>query len=176
MIVRIVAASAVAAAVILLTWAVYRTRGRPMPKAAWPILIGGSLIGYGVYDEYSWRSRTVGALPENVVVVGEGASRSPLSPWSYLLPRTDRLSLIDTERVRTHPNHPELRLVEIALLERMHPTLAVNEIVDCETGRGAAFGPNPTFDEDGIPTGVGWRDLGADDPRIELLCDDAAGA
>ena len=170
MIVRLVAAAAVTATVLLLAWAAYRTLGRPMPRSAWPILVALSLIGYGVYDEYSWKSRTLAALPAEVEVAGLGASRSPLSPWSYLVARTDRLSLIDTRQVRAHPDHPSLRLIEIALLERMHPTLRVNEMVDCANGRAAALGDATDFGADGLPLGARWHSLEPDDPRLEIVC------
>ena len=171
MIVRLVAATVVAATAVLVTWAVYRTLGRPMPRSAWPILIAASLIGYGVYDEYSWRSRTLAALPDSIAVLGEGASRSPFSPWSYLLPRTDRLSLVDTDAVRTHPARPELRLVTFVLLERMQPTRTVREVVDCAERRTAVIGTDTAFDEDGAPLEVRWYPLEDGDPRFEQLCD-----
>ncbi len=173
MIVRLVAATVVAAAAVLTVWAVYRTLGRPMPRAAWPILIAASLIGYGVYDEYSWRSRTLAALPDSIAVLGAGTSTSPLSPWSYLLPRTDRLSLVDTDAVRTHPARPELRLVEFVLLERMQPTRTVREVVDCAEGRTAVIGTDTVFDEDGAPTNAEWYPLEPDDPRLTELCNEA---
>ena len=170
MIVRLVAATVVAAAVLLTVWGIHRALGRPMPRSAWPLLIAASLIGYGVYDEYSWRSRTLGALPPEVALAGEGASRSPLSPWSYLVPRTDRVSLIDTRRVRTHPDHPSLRLIEIALLERMQPTRRVEEVLDCEGARTAVLSGDPAFGPDGLPEGARWYPLEADDPRLEIVC------
>lgn len=173
MIVRLVAATVVAAAVLLSVWAAYRTLGRPMPRSAWPLLITASLVGYAAYDEYSWRSRTLAALPDQVVVAGEGASRSALSPWSYLVPRTDRLSLIDRRRVRTHPDHPGLRLVEIALLERMQPTRKVEEVVDCAGDRAAVLRGEPEFGADGLPEGARWYPLDADDARLDIVCDRA---
>ena len=170
MIVRLVAATVVAATAVLVTWAVYRTLGRPMPRAAWPILIAASLIGYGVYDEYTWRARTVAALPDSAIIVGEGASRSVLSPWALLLPRTDRLSIVDRGAVRTHPGHPDMRLVGLVLLERLHPTLRVDEIVDCAAGRAAVLGTNPEFGDDGLPVGVRWTALDAGDARLAAAC------
>ena len=171
MIARLLGAAAVTATALLLAWAVARTRGRALPRSAWPILTALSLIGYGVYDEYSWESRTRAALPAEVAVAGRGASRSPLAPWSYLVARVDRLSLIDRRRVRTHPDHPSLRLIEIALLERMRPTLLVNEMVDCAAGRAAALGDATEFGPDGLPGGTRWYPLEPDDARLGIVCD-----
>ena len=170
MIVRLVAATVVAGAVLLTAWGIQRARGRPMPRSAWPLLLAASLIGYGVYDEYSWRSRTVAALPASAVVVGEGASRSVLSPWALALPRIDRLSVVDRAAVRTHPEHPDLRLAEVVLLERLHSTLRVEEIVDCANGRAAVLGASPEFGDDGLPVGVRWTALEPGDAHLDAAC------
>ena len=168
--VRVVAAAVVAAAVLLTVWAVYRTLGRPMPRAAWPMLIAASLIGYGVYDEYSWRSRMLAGLPDSVKVLGTGASRTPLAPWSYLVPRTDRLSVANLDAIRTNPKQPGLRLIELVLLERMRPTLRVREALDCANARTAVLSDDTAFADDGSPVGADWYPLEPDDPRLQELC------
>jgi len=173
MMIRVLAAAVVAAALLLLIWALFRTLKRPMPRLAWPLVIAGSLVGYAVYDEYSWAGRTRDALPAQVTVIGEGGGRSPFSPWSYLIPRTERLSVIDRAAVRTHPFQPDLRLVEVILLERALPTRQVSEVIDCAGARYAVLSADQRFEPDGVPLDVGWQALPGDDARLRVACNRA---
>jgi len=170
MLMRLVAATVVAGTVLLLVWAVCRTLRRPMPPLVWPLVIAASLFGYSVYDEYSWASRTRDGLPERIVTVGEGHGTSPFSPWTYLVPRTERLSVIDRATIRTHPERPGLRLVEVVLLERARSTLRVNEIIDCDTDRYAVLATAPVFGADGLPVGAAWQTLPDGAPRLRVAC------
>jgi len=170
MLIRLVAAAVVAATVLLLIWAICRSTGRTMPRMAWPLVIAASMFGYAVYDEYSWASRMRAGLPERVVTVGQGSGASPFSPWTYLVPRTERLSVIDRATIRHHPDRPALRLVEVVLLERARSTLRVNEIIDCAGKRHAVLAIEPVFGADGLPNEADWHALPDEAPRLRVAC------
>ena len=170
MLIRLVAAAVVAATVLLLIWAICHSTGRTMPRLVWPLVIAASMFGYAVYDEYSWASRMRAGLPERIATVGEGRGTSPFSPWTYLVPRTERLSVIDRATIRTHPDRPTLRLVEVVLLERARSTLRVNEIIDCDADRYAVLATEPVFGPDGLPVDPAWQDLPDGAPRLQVAC------
>lgn len=165
-----IGAATLTAAVLLLAWLGQRLRGRRLPRATWPALVGASLIGYGIYSEYSWATRVRAELPESVRVVRAVESRSMLAPWSLLVPRVDRLAVVDTDATRRHPALPDHLLVEIVLLRRLHPTLVVRELLDCGGRRRAALDAEEAFGSDGLPREPRWRAVEEGDPMLDALC------
>jgi len=170
MLVHLVATLALATVACLTLWSLARSFGRPLPRYLLPMMAGSVAIAYGVYAEYSWASRTVDGLPASFVVLQRGDERTALAPWTWLVPRTVRLATIDTAAVRRHPEHPELRLLDVVLLERFHPTVRVTTLVDCAGGRRADVGAGQAFDADGLPAGLGWREVGAEDDLVRAVC------
>ena len=170
MLVHLVATLALVLVACLTSWAAFHRLGRPMPRYLLPMTAGTVAIAYGVYAEYTWGSRTAAALPDSFVVLQRIDERSALSPWSWVLPRTVRLSAIDGAAVRRHPAHPELRLLEVFLLERFHPTRRVAQLVDCLGGRRADLAAARVFSADGLPDGLDWRVVGTDDDVVREAC------
>lgn len=175
MLVHLVATLALVAVACLMLWAGFRQLGRAMPRYLLPMVAGVVAIGYGIYAEYTWGARTVRALPEDFVVLQRVDERSALAPWTWLVPRVVRLSAIDAAAVRTHPAHPALRLADVFLLERFHPTRRVAQLVDCESLRRADLEAGDAFGPDGLPPGLAWRDVGAEDAIVRGVCEAADG-
>ena len=170
MLVHLVATLALAVVACLALWTGFRHAGRRMPRYLLPMTAGVVAIGYGVYAEYTWGARTVAALPPSFAVVRRVDERAALAPWTWLVPRTVRIAALDTAAVRTHPGHPRLRLLDVLLLERFHPTRRVTQLVDCAGGRRADIGAGDALGPDGLPPDALWRDVGADDPIVRGAC------
>ena len=170
MLVHLVATLALVLVACLMLWAGFRRAGRPMPRYLLPMTAGAVAIGYGVYAEYTWGARTADALPDSFVVLQRVDERSALAPWTWLAPRVVRLSAIDAAAVRTHPEHPTLRLVEVYLLERFHPTRRVTQLVDCAERRRADVAAGDVFGADGLPSDPDWRTVGYDDALLRGAC------
>lgn len=170
MLVHLVATVALATVACLTLWSLARALRRPLPRYLLPMIAGSVAIAYGVYAEYSWASRTVAGLPASFVVLQRGEERTALAPWTWLVPRTVRLATIDTAALRRHPEHPELRLLDVVLLERFHPTVRVTTLVDCAGGRRADVVTGQPFTADGLPAGLDWREVGAEDRIVEAAC------
>jgi len=154
-------------------WAVWHRLGRPMPRYLLPMTAAVVAIGYGVYAEYSWGERTEATLPASFVVLQRIEDSSALSPWSLLIPRTVRLSTIDTAAVKRHPAYPELRLFEVMLFERYHPVRRVGQLVDCVAGRRADMMDGEGLAANGLPEDIRWRDAGMDDRIVAAACTSA---
>ncbi|NND90569.1 MAG: hypothetical protein HKN42_06865 [Granulosicoccus sp.] len=170
MIVHMITAFAVSAVIMLMTWAVFRTIKRPMPRYLLPMIVGGTVIAYGIYSEYSWESRTLSQMPESVELVHRLSGKSMFSPWSYLVPRTDRLSVVDTREIRRHPDHAEFVILDLLLMQRFSPVIRVRQIVDCAGRRRADLTSDPDFDDQGIPVGLQWESLSEDHPLLPAAC------
>ena len=153
-----------------LLWAGFRHLGRSMPRYLLPMMAATVVIGYGVYAEYTWNARTTGALPASYEVLVRGEERTALAPWTWIWPRAVRLSAIDLDAIRHHPTHPELRLVEVFLLERFHPTRRVRQLVHCADQRGADVAHEPVFTSNGMPVAHNWRAVDTDDRLLVAAC------
>lgn len=170
MIVQLVTAILLAIILILLAWAVFRTIRKPMPRALIPLIAGATAIGYGVYSEYTWEDRMLAKLPASMEVVHSGAGQSVFSPWSFLLPRTDRLSVVDTHSVRRNPEFEQFAMLELLFLQRFNPVLQVRQLIDCDTGRRADLTADAQFDEQGLPLNLDWQSLDSDERLLEIAC------
>ena len=170
MLVHLIASVLVTAIALLLVWAVYRTISRPMPGALYPLIGGACLIGYGIYTEYSWESRTLDQLPESMQVVHRISRPSVFSPWAYLVPRTTQLSLIDSAALRTNDRLPGMVMTDLLIMQRLYPTARVAMMLDCTRHARADLLAEQAFAADGRPLDVDWISLRPDHPLLETAC------
>lgn len=170
MIVQSLTAIALSVVVILMTWAVFRTIRRPMPGALIPLLIGATVIGYGIYSEYTWEARTLEKLPPSIEVVHRVAGESVFSPWSFLIPRTDQLSLVDTAGMRRNPGFPDQVMLDLLLVRRFNPVVQVRQLVDCKSGQRADMAGEIRFDDQGAPLDLQWESLPSDHRLLQIAC------
>lgn len=173
MIVHLITAFAVTAIVIVLVWAYYRTLKKPMPRSLVPILIGVTVIAYGVYSEYTWKSRTLAQMPDSVEVIGTFEGSSVFSPWAYLFPRTDRMSLVDTNSVLRNPEQPDYAMLDLLLMQRFNPVRRVRQIVDCKHSQRADLTSELAFGSDGLPANLRWDSLPEGHRLYEVACNAA---
>ncbi|HOV04762.1 MAG TPA: hypothetical protein PLJ34_03025 [Hyphomicrobiales bacterium] len=149
---------------------IFRILGRKAPRWLLPAAAGLAMIGYQVWNEYTWFSRTTALLPETIVVGQAYAQPSVFKPWSYLIASTDRFSAIDRAKVRRNPNAPGYVLAEVLLVSQLAETVTTLQIFDCEMPRRADIAASTTFGEDGLPTNPEWIELAADDPLRAIAC------
>ncbi|SIO45281.1 hypothetical protein SAMN05444722_2248 [Rhodovulum sp. ES.010] len=157
-----VAAFAAAGIVLVLN----RATGRRLPRWLVPVAAGAAMIGYAVWSEYSWASRTVAGLPEGVVEVDRVAERRPWKPWTYLAPQVTRLMAADVAGAATREDAPGVRLVTLYAFARWQPTRSIPVLVDCD----AAARADVTDAALAAPAQADWRPLGPDDPLIRAVC------
>jgi len=170
MIVQFISAIALAILALLFCWAVFRTLKQPMPKYLYPIVAAASVIAYGIYSEYTWADRTIAQLPDTFEVVHKLSGTSMFSPWSFVIPRTDRLSLVDTSSMRRNDALPDHVMTELLLMQRFAPVIRVPQLIDCAGRRRTDVTSNAQFDGDGLPTNAQWENLDQEHPLLRVMC------
>jgi len=174
MIVHLISTLALAAISVLFAWAVFRTIKRPMPRALIPALAAISAIVYGIYSEYTWEDRTLGQMPESVQVVHRFQGASMFSPWAYVIPRTDRLSVVDMQVTRRNSSLPQMAMIDLLFLQRFNPVIRARQLIDCQEYRRADLKADQEFDEQGLPADVQWDSLDQNHPLIDVVCNESA--
>lgn len=170
MIVHFITAIAVTVVVILFTWALFHTLKKPMPRFLIPMLVGVTIIGYGIYSEYTWESRTLAQMPASFQVVHRASSTSVFSPWSYIVPRTDRLSVVDVDAIRSNPDFPDYSMFDLLLLQRFNPVIRVRQLLDCNGSRRADLTADPVFDDQGLPVNLQWQAVAEGHMLLRIAC------
>jgi hypothetical protein len=169
---EIISLVAVAFAVWGVLLAVYRIGfKRKPPKSVAPLVIGLSLVSFVIYNDYSWQSRTVDALPEQAVVVERFTKTVAWQPWTLLVPRVEALVVVDTSRIRRNDKLPDFPMAELALIRRWDDTLRANHLVDCKAGRHTTVGADSELDGRGLPKDAVWETLAADSGILKTVCD-----
>lgn len=148
----------------------FRLRGRKVPRGVPPIAAGIALVVFVLWNDYSWYSRTVGALPDRVTVVESLTYTSPMQPWTYLWPRTNRFSAVDRASIRRNDSLPDFVMTDVLFVQRYQPTLQASQIFDCAAGRRADLTDATQFDDRGMPQNAAWVDLEPDFPLLDIVC------
>lgn len=142
----------------------------PAPRWTVPTLGGVAMLVFHVYIEYSWFQRTAATLPARAVVADTGTYRHPLQPWTLLVPQVNRFTVLDTGRIRTHADQPEVVWAEVAFVTRYYPTMRSQQLYDCARPRRADILPSTSFGADGMPEAVTWIELAPDDAVRAAAC------
>lgn len=157
MYIHLLATLAMGAMAAGLVFAIARTVGWKKPGLAYPIAIGGAMLGYAVYDEYSWYQRSASALPNQLEVVRTYATSMPYQPWTYAVPRIFQYDAADLSSVRSNPNAPGLRLVRLVRVTRNTSSADISVVIDCARGRYAEVSASTKFTAEGVPKSVDWN-------------------
>ena len=135
---------------------------------------GLAMLLYGVWSEYSWASRTKAALPDHIVVAKTYSSQSIFSPWTYLFPREDRMTLIDLSKHKRNEKYPDIILTELLLIKRFEQTARVAQLFNCkEYSRADLKSPSQLSDENFMQQ-VKWQTLNKDDNLLRKVCNKAS--
>lgn len=170
MIVQLITAIALSVVMILMFWAAFRTFKKPMPRTLIPLVIGATAISYGIYSEYTWESRTLEKMPDSIEVVHRFSGTSAFSPWSYVIPRTDRVSLVDTAMIRRNPDLPDYAMLDLLFLQRFSPVARARQMLDCRGAKRADLVGEPEFNEQGLPVNLNWEQLTPEHRLVEIVC------
>lgn len=135
-----------------------------------PMSAGLAMLGFHLWNEYSWYPRTAGDLPEHVVVAGTYTGRNAMQFWTYIVPRVDRFSAVNMQSLRRHPEHDDLVMTEVYLVGRYTPTAAVTQLYDCDQPRRLDIAPDSALTESGLPADPAWVSIPSDDPIRQKVC------
>lgn len=141
------------------------TGGR-LPRWAVPVAAGAAMLGYTVWSEYTWVTRTVESLPEGVDVLVTVEESKLWKPWTYVVPQTTRIMALDRSSVQTNQEAPDILLVDLYFFARWTPPAKRPQLVDCEGQARADVSEAALAD----PSEAAWRSADADDPLLEALC------
>lgn len=149
----------------------FRLSGRRLPKAIIPFAMAFAMIAYSAWYEMSWYARTAAALPKQYTVVEKGPPvASPISPWTYLVPRTDSFRVLDAQSVQPLPKSEGRYLAKIHVVERYVGSRQSSVIVDCGSNEEAQITASTQFDDVGLPSNVTWLKIAPDNTIAEHVC------
>lgn len=148
----------------------YRARGRKSPRYLIPLAAGLAMLAYNIWDEYSWASRTIAALPKHIEVVETFSGSAVWKPWTYLVPQIERFTSVDRSKLRRNDELPGYVLAEIILVARRSPTAVTQQLYDCRKARRTDVMQSEGFDEKGLPLNQDWVALEPDNLLFKAIC------
>jgi hypothetical protein len=169
MLLTFIGAIAVAVLAACVAFVIYRVTGI---NARWliPFAAGAGMLGFTLWNDYTWFGRNLEGLPETVVVTARGEQSHAIQPWTLAVPVVNRFQAVDLESVAAHPDRDGVRAAVVFLVQRYQPTFTTPQVFDCAGGRRADASVGP-FDEDGLPVESVWRPVPEDDRLLRAVCD-----
>jgi len=144
--------------------------GKRLPRWIIPVMAGGAMISFTIFNEYSWYTRTANALPEGIHVAKKVEQSVFYRPWTYLVPYVDRFIAVDKLSVRKNDKFPNQRILDLLIYGRWAPANRIKAIFDCENGKRADLTDGVSFKEDGSLEGATWYETGKDNPVTKTAC------
>lgn len=166
-IVIVICAAFASAGVVLLAFKLVR---RKAPKV---LMLGAAalgMVGYTQWDRYTWADRYAASLPPESVVVDRYAYDGWLEPWARVMPRADRLLVLDGTATLRNPDFPHMSVVTTLLVERNQDTLSLRQFIDCSQRRRAPVTGQTGFTEAGLPLPDAWIAGGQPQPLFDAVC------
>ena len=151
-------------------WALNRVlRGR-LPGWLAPAGAGAAMLIATISSEYGWYDRTQATMPEGMIVAEKISEATFYRPWTYARPFVSRFVALDQASMRTHPDQPGQRIVDLIFYGRWSRTAKVPVLFDCAAGRRADIVDGVEFGPDGEVINAEWRDLPAQDLILQAAC------
>lgn len=157
-------------AAALLVWAVNRALKGRLPSWLVPAAAGMAMLVATISSEYGWFDRTRATMPGGMVVAQTVEEQSFYRPWTYAKPFISRFVAVDQQTIRTHPDQPGQRLVELVFYGRWARTAKVPVLFDCLENRRADIQDGMEFSADGSVTNAVWRPVQGDNPVFATAC------
>lgn len=157
-------------AVLIFGWVLRRVAGISLPRWIVPASAGVAMLGFSIWNEYSWFGRVSAQIAPPVVVAIAPSERSWLRPWTQLRPLTLRFVAVDLGGVRRSDTDADLRLVPVFVVSRWEPTRALTVAVDCALGRRADLAEGGASVPDLARRTLEWQDVGREDPIVLAAC------
>ncbi|MDU9007064.1 hypothetical protein [Sedimentitalea todarodis] len=147
-----------------------RVTGGRLPRWAAPVAAGLAMITMTISMEYSWYSRTIATLPEDVEVAETVEKKSFYQPWTYVVPYISRFVAVDNASVKRHPERPDQRIVDLYFFGRWSPLRKMPVAFDCATSRSAVLSSDTQFASNGDIVDADWRNVGEDAVVLNAAC------
>ncbi|MEP1929702.1 MAG: hypothetical protein ABJJ37_00285, partial [Roseibium sp.] len=91
-------------------------------------------------------------------------------PWTYAKPYVSRFVAVDQVTMRTHPDQPDQRIVDLVFYGRWARTAKVPVLFDCAGSRRADIIDGAEFGANGEVTNAVWLAVPAGDPIMKVAC------
>lgn len=170
MIFELIATVVAGVAAGLLVWAVNRTLKGRLPGWLVPVAAGAAMLAATISSEYSWYSRTAATMPASLIVAQTVEEVKFYRPWTYVKPFVSRYVAVDAASLRTHPDQPDQRIVNLVFFGRWARTSSVPMLFDCAGSRQADILDGVEFGPQGEVLNVTWRAIPAQDPLQTTAC------
>jgi hypothetical protein len=154
----------------LVFWALNRALKGRLPSWLMPVCAGGAMLIATITLEYGWYARTAGSMPDGMIVAQTVDEKAFYRPWTYIKPFVSRFVAVDQATMRTHPQQPDQRIVDLVFYGRWAQTAKAPVLFDCATGKQADIVDGIEFGEDGAVLNAQWIDLPAGDPILTTAC------
>jgi hypothetical protein len=141
-----------------------------LPRWALPAVIGGAMLIFSAWSEYSWFSRVTNQLPAEVVVVLAPQEKSTFRPWTHIFPPTTRFIALDTSSLLTSEENPAIRQGQLFVVTRWGGTERLPEAFDCEKWYHATLVDGATVTAAGKLSGSVWLEARKDDALMLAAC------
>lgn len=170
MIFELIATIVAGVAAGLLVWAVNRTLKGRLPGWLVPVAAGAAMLAATISSEYSWYARTAGTMPQSLIVAQTAEEVNFYRPWTFAKPFVSRYVAVDAASLRTNPDQPGQRIVDLVFFGRWARTSKVPMLFDCANSKQADILDGIEFGADGEVLNVTWRDVAPDDPLQKTAC------
>lgn len=157
-------------ATALLVWAINRTLKGRLPSWLVPVAAGAAMLAATISSEYSWFSRTQSNMPEGFVVAETVEEIKFYRPWTYVKPFVSRFIAVDQLTARTHPDHPDQRIVDLVIYGRWARTAKIPALFDCAAHARADLVDGVEFGVNGEVINADWLSMEADAPVLQAAC------
>lgn len=156
-------------------WALNRVLKGRLPGWIVPAGAGIAMLVATISSEYGWYDRTRSTLPEGMVVAQSIEESAMWRPWTYAAPFVTRFVAVDLASIRTHPEQPGQRMLDLVFYGRWARTAKVPVMFDCTNGRRADIMDGVSFGAKGEVLDATWRDTPPDDPILTTACKEEHG-
>lgn len=156
----------------LVVWALNSLLKGRLPSWLVPVSAGLAMLVATISSEYGWYARTKATMPEGMVVAQTVEEQVFYRPWTYANPFTSRFVAVDRVSTRTHPDHPDKRIVDLVFYGRWSRTAKIPVLFDCALGKRADIVDGVEFGDDGDVVGAQWVDMPSDDPVLRVACEE----
>ena len=160
-------------AAALLVWAPNRALKGRVPSWLVPAAAGAAMLAATISSEYGWYTRTVATMPDGMVVAQTIEETAFYRPWTYAAPFISRYVAVDQPSTRTHPDHPDQRIVDLVFYGRWTRTAKVPMLFDCAANQRADVVDGIEFGDGGEVVNAQWFPLDTDDPLLRTACEEA---
>ncbi|UWR25054.1 hypothetical protein K3757_11255 [Sulfitobacter sp. S223] len=157
-------------ATALLVWAINRTLKGRLPSWLVPASAGLAMLIATISSEYSWFNRAQANMPEGFVVAETVKEIRLYRPWTYVKPFVSRFMAVDQATARTHPDHPDQRIVDLIIYGRWARTAKIPALFDCAANARADLVDGVNFGSDGTVLNADWLPMDADAPLLRVAC------